>query len=185
MPAFTSHGPRGCVVLTEPHAKPMSLANLFSQARSTELTFEEAPKPEPIRQVFPADVTSDALHKVSKTIQMSLGLTNMFLGGSAGLGQPAADIDIFVDGSTAFDPIAELLSNQGYKADHGARYSASDFMSFRKNDVNVILIEEKESYNARERAFQICKYLVQTMNVQLTKENRKMIHKIAANEANA
>jgi hypothetical protein len=147
-----------------------------------------AAEPEPNRQLFAEWETQNAHVTVRDLIYSKYNIVSSFLGGSAGLGQPAADIDIFVDGSAAgdmFDKLAELFVENGYITTKGARYSDSDFLSFRKDLVNIILIDDEKSYHARERAFQICKYLVQTMNVYLNKENRKMIHKIAAGEADA
>jgi hypothetical protein len=147
-------------------------------------------EPEPNRALFTSEDKIKAIADVRNALwcdhRVEMRKVPYFLGGSAGLGQPAADIDIFVNGSNGnFAALAEVFHKDGYVSNAAARYSDSDFMSFRKGLVNIILINDKESYTARQQAFEICRYLVHKLGVTLTKENRKMIHKIAAGEATA
>jgi len=166
-----------------------TLADLFDPNAFLVVDSVVPAEPEPNRVLFTAEDKLKAIAGVRNLLwddlHIDLRNTPYFLGGSAGLDQPAADIDIFIDGSAAFYTLSEVFANDSYVCNNSARYSDSDFMTFRKGDVNIILIEERGSYTASQRAFEICKYLVHKMGVNLTKENRKMLHKIAAGEANA
>jgi hypothetical protein len=164
-----------------------TLANLFNPNELHAADPVVPAEPEPNRVLFTAENKLKVIADVRNVLWGKLRLElPYFLGGSAGLEQPAADIDIFVDGSNKnLNTLAEVLHENGYTSSNSARYSDSNFMSFRKGLINLILINDKESYTARQRAFEICKYLVHKMGVNLTKENRKMIHKIAAGEATA
>jgi 4-hydroxyphenylpyruvate dioxygenase-like putative hemolysin len=108
-----------------------------------------------------------------------------FLGGSAGMGLEAADIDFFVrvdPVEQSLDQATALFEAAGYTPHKASQYQDSDFTTLRKGDINLILIANPDSYTGRQRGFEICKYITHTMCVPLAKEHRKAIHKLAAGE---
>jgi hypothetical protein len=111
--------------------------------------------------------------------------TEYFLGGSAGMGTKACDIDFFVrvdPVDLSLDSAVDLFSASGYTPHKASQYQDSDFATLRKGDINIILIANPDSYVGRQRGFESCKYITQVMCVPLTKEHRKAIHKLAAGE---
>jgi len=103
-----------------------------------------------------------------------------FLGGSAGLNMLARDIDVFVLVND-LDEVALKLEDCGFTYPHFHGYTGSNFIPFRKGDLNIVAMDDEKGFIQTQLAYRVCQYLV-SEKIQPTKEQRKAIHRILRGE---
>ncbi len=150
----------------------MSIDNEFTVTD----TPEPVPTPQPLR-VFNADDKQKALLNALSAVPEA---SKHFLGGSAGLGLKAADIDIFMLVPDLY-LVADRLESYGFVTPHFHEYSDRGFIPLRKGDLNIILMGDEHDYDQTEIAYKVCQYLV-SEGIHPTKEQRKVIHRILRGE---
>lgn len=106
--------------------------------------------------------------------------TAHFLGGSAGLGLQAADIDVFML-VPDLSEVAIRLEDYGFTYPHFPAYDDKGFIPLRKGDLNIIAMDDERDYNQTKIAYRVCQYLV-SEGIHPTKEQRKVIHRILRGE---
>jgi len=106
--------------------------------------------------------------------------TAHFLGGSAGLGLQAADIDVFML-VPDLSEVAIRLEDYGFTYPHFSAYDDKGFIPLRKGDLNIIAMDDERDYNQTKIAYRVCQYLV-SEGIIPTKEQRKVIHRILRGE---
>jgi len=137
---------------------------------------EPVPTPQPARVFGPHEkqkALDDALTAVPEA-------KKHFLGGSAGLGLQAADIDVFMLVPDLYH-VADRLEGYDFVTPHFHEYSDGGFIPLRKGDLNIIMMEDEHDYNQTEIAYKVCQYLV-SEGIHPTKEQRKVIHRILRGE---
>jgi hypothetical protein len=137
---------------------------------------EPVPTPQPTR-VFGPHEKQKAISDAHTVVPEA---SKYFLGGSAGLGLKAADIDVFML-VPDLDAVAERLSGYGFTYLRFHAYDDKGFIPLRKGDLNIIAMDDERDFDQTEIAYKVCQYLV-SEGIHPTKEQRKVIHRILRGE---
>jgi len=137
-----------------------------------ELHAEPVPTAQPAR-IFSPDAKQKAISDAHTAVPEA---SKYFLGGSAGLGLKAADIDIFMLVPNV-NEVAARLADYGFTYPRFNDYDNKGFIPFRKGDLNIIVMDDERDYDRTEIAYKVCQYLV-SEGIHPTKEQRKVIHHI-------
>jgi len=106
-------------------------------------------------EIFKAEAIANALPRVIKSDLI----------GSAMFSEKANDIDVLVliTRETELGDYFEYLYDIGWSKDSDYELMSSNFYSFRKDKINIIITQSPEFYNRFYRAMLVCRYLkVQT-----------------------
>jgi hypothetical protein len=151
-----------------------TFAELFQEGTSRAPQEEAKPK----LRLFSDDEKKAAVNTVIDLCSYRL---KHFLGGSASLGLPAADIDVFVLVSD-LDETAIQLERHDFVSPSFHFYTDKGFIPFRKGDLNIIAMDVEKDYDQTAIGHQVCQYLV-SEGIIPTKEQRKVIHRILRGES--
>jgi len=141
-----------------------------------ELRSEPVPTAQPAR-IFGPDAKQKAISDAHTAVPEA---SKYFLGGSAGLGLQAVDIDVFML-VPALNEVAIRLEGYGFTYPRFNDYDDKGFIPLRKGDLNIIVMDDERDYDQTEIAYKVCQYLV-SEGIHPTKEQRKVIHRILRGE---
>lgn len=103
---------------------------------------------------------------------MDMGICGIALVGSTYILGQGADVDVLVRVAD-MKSFAQRLEAEGWIREGNASYPVGDFISMRKDDFNLLLVEEEKYFNAWKLAAEVCKALKLHF-----KDDRVLVHRV-------